>query len=307
MRANSTVIASRLFRSQRYMVLLIVTVFVALLIITSISAHDYVNMSAIPDKVSSVYGSVKDAATGNGGTGSFLDVFSGVSADNSDDEDGEKADAPSEDDYENQENEKVEDDAQVGSAGKQESKEDSGKEKTGSAKASDKVSEEKEESEDAKDSKPQKDTSKSEKYPSKGEKMGTNVKDGPALVADANEKLAEEPEGEPKKEGSSEKASEHNDVKISLEETDSSAQYEGVSTEKENISGKEKAVGTGSEKETEIDSESGSEKETEKNSEKVAGKETELDSEMGVAKVDDDSTNKGPEDSVKGSANDSEE
>lgn len=75
MSANSTVIAARLFRSLRYMVLLIVTVFVSLLIITSVFARDYVSMSAIPEKVSDYYQSVKGA---NGGVANtLLDLFSG--------------------------------------------------------------------------------------------------------------------------------------------------------------------------------------------------------------------------------------
>lgn len=75
MPANSTVIAARLFRSLRYMVLLIVTVFVSLLIITSVFARDYVSMSAIPEKVSDYYQSVKGANEGVANT--LLDLFSG--------------------------------------------------------------------------------------------------------------------------------------------------------------------------------------------------------------------------------------
>lgn len=75
MSANSTVIAARLFRSQRYMVLLVVTVFVSLLIITSVFARDYVNMSSIPDKVTNYYQTVKGSSEGS----SFLDFFSGTS------------------------------------------------------------------------------------------------------------------------------------------------------------------------------------------------------------------------------------
>lgn len=70
MSANSTVIAARLFRSQRYMVLLVVTVFVSLLIITSVFARDYVNMSSIPDTVSNYYQTVKGS-----GESSLLDFF----------------------------------------------------------------------------------------------------------------------------------------------------------------------------------------------------------------------------------------
>ncbi|SGZ48351.1 CIC11C00000005844 [Sungouiella intermedia] len=87
MAASSTAIAARLFRSQRYMVLLVVTVFVSLLIITSISAHEYVNVSALPDKVNDYYQSVKGAS--GSVTNSFLDLFSGTSAEDDSDADVE--------------------------------------------------------------------------------------------------------------------------------------------------------------------------------------------------------------------------
>lgn len=103
MQANSTVIASRLFRSQRYMFLLIISVFVSLLIITSVAGRDYVDIKAIPDRVSGYYEKFKGAAAGVAGSTYGSDNL---------DEEGEsaEADAPSDEDYAQQENDKIKDD-----------------------------------------------------------------------------------------------------------------------------------------------------------------------------------------------------
>lgn len=60
--ADSQIIASRMLRSQRYMVLLIFTVFVTFLIITSSSAHSYIKESKVGKSVSSYVDTAKSWA-----------------------------------------------------------------------------------------------------------------------------------------------------------------------------------------------------------------------------------------------------
>ncbi|CUM55659.1 unnamed protein product [Debaryomyces fabryi] len=60
--ANSTQISNRLFRNQRYMNLIILSVFLTILIITSISAHKHMKNGEYYDKASEKINSYLDSA-----------------------------------------------------------------------------------------------------------------------------------------------------------------------------------------------------------------------------------------------------